>query len=128
MSGMHYNPCRSLQECGNRNLENVSTTHIIVFSIEGQASTRMQFTEPTYIVAKWGVGLEAAIFTLECTTQRRLQTVEEYKALSSDQREALYKKRQARGHKPAEKKVRSKGGGATDDLVKQLSALVAVMK
>ena len=52
---------------------------------------------------------------------------EEYKALSSDQRAALYKKRQARGHKPAEKKAGSKGVGATNELVKQVSALVAVM-
>ena len=53
---------------------------------------------------------------------------EEYKALSSDQRASLYKKRQARVHNPAENKVRSKKGGATDELAKQLSALVAVMK
>ena len=53
---------------------------------------------------------------------------EEYKALYSDQRSELYKKRQARGHKPAEKKFRSKGGGATYDPVKQVSPLVAVMK
>ena len=53
---------------------------------------------------------------------------EEYKALSSDQRAAIYEKRQARRYKPAHKKVRSKGGGATDDLVKQVSTLVAVMK
>ena len=55
-------------------------------------------------------------------------TKEEYKALFSDQRAALYKNRQDRGHKPAEKKVRSKGGGATDDLMKQVYALVAAMK
>ena len=53
---------------------------------------------------------------------------EEYKGLFSDQRAALYKKRQDRGHNPAENKVSSKEGGATDDLVKQVSALVAVMK
>ena len=47
---------------------------------------------------------------------------EEYMALYSEQREALYKKRQARGHNPAEKKVKSKGGGATDELVKQVSS------
>ena len=38
---------------------------------------------------------------------------EEYKALYYDQRSALYKKRQARGNKPAEEKVRFKGGGTT---------------
>ena len=53
---------------------------------------------------------------------------EEYQALSSDQGAALYKKRQARGHNPAEYKVRSKGGGATDELVKHVSAMVSVMK
>ena len=52
---------------------------------------------------------------------------EEYNALFSDQRVELYKKRQARLHNPAEKKVSSKGGGATDELVKQVSALVAIM-
>ena len=53
---------------------------------------------------------------------------EGYKELSSDQKEALYKKRKARGHKPAYKKVSPKGGGATDDLVKKVPALVDVMK
>ena len=53
---------------------------------------------------------------------------EEYKGLYYDQRAALYKKIKARGHKPAEKKVRSKGGDATDKLVNQVSALVDVMK
>ena len=52
---------------------------------------------------------------------------DEYKALYSNQGALLYKKRQARGAKPAEKNVRSKGGGATDYLVKQVSTLVAVM-
>ena len=52
---------------------------------------------------------------------------EEYKALYSDQRAALYKERQDRGHNPADKKVRYKVGGATDDLMKHLSALVSVM-
>ena len=52
---------------------------------------------------------------------------EEYKALSSNQRSELYKKSQARVHKPAEKEVSSKGGGATYELVKQVSALVVVM-
>ena len=51
-----------------------------------------------------------------------------YKALYSEHIAALYKKRQARLHKPAEKKVSSKGSGATDELVKQVSALVAVIK
>ena len=36
---------------------------------------------------------------------------EEYKAISSDLRAALYKKRQARGHNPAKKRIRPKGGG-----------------
>ena len=53
---------------------------------------------------------------------------EEQKAIYSDQRAELYNKRQARGHKPEEKKVRSKWGGATYELVKQVSTLVAVMK
>ena len=53
---------------------------------------------------------------------------EEYKALSSDPRASLYKKRQARGHKPTENKVMSKGGDASDDMVNQVSALVSVMK
>ena len=53
---------------------------------------------------------------------------EEYKSLSSDQIAALYKKIQARGHKPVEKKVRSKGGGSKEDLVKQVSAMVDVIK
>ena len=39
---------------------------------------------------------------------------EEYTALSYDQRAALYKKIQARVHKPAEKKIMHKGGGATN--------------
>ena len=52
---------------------------------------------------------------------------EEYKALSSDQITALYKKRQVRGHKPEEKKVNFKGGGPADELLKQVSVLLAVM-
>ena len=75
MAGMHSNPCKSLQECGDRNLENSLTAHIIVSSVEVQASTRMQPTEPTDISAKWGVGLEAARRTLKCATQRGLRTV-----------------------------------------------------
>ena len=39
---------------------------------------------------------------------------EEYMKICTDQRAALYKKRQARGHKPAEKRVKSKAGGAAD--------------
>ena len=35
----------------------------------------MQHIDPTDIEAKWGVGLEAARRTLECTTQRGLCTV-----------------------------------------------------
>ena len=35
----------------------------------------MQPIDPTDLVAKWGIGLEAARRTLECTTQRRLCTV-----------------------------------------------------
>ena len=53
---------------------------------------------------------------------------EEYKALYSDQRAEIYKKRQARRHNPAEKKVRSKGGYETEELKNQVSALVDVMK
>ena len=72
---MHSNPCYSLQEYGNGNLENVLTAHIIVLSVGGQASTWMQPTEPTDIEAKWGIGLESAHSTLECTTHRGIQTV-----------------------------------------------------
>ena len=52
---------------------------------------------------------------------------QEYKALSSDQISAFYKKMQVMVHKPAEKKVMSKGGGATEELMKQISGLVDVM-
>ena len=45
---------------------------------------------------------------------------EEYKALYSDQRSEIYKKRRTRRHKPADNKVRSKGGDGTDDIVKQV--------
>ena len=72
---MHLNSWKSLQECGNGNLDNVLTSHIIVSSVGGQASTRMQPKEPTDIAAKWGIGLDAARRTLECTTQRGLWTV-----------------------------------------------------
>ena len=75
MAGMHSNPCKYLQECGNGSLDNVLTAHIIVSSVGGQASTRMQPTEPTDLSARWGIGLEAARLTLECTTQRGLLTV-----------------------------------------------------
>ena len=53
---------------------------------------------------------------------------EGYKALSYDQRASIYKKIQDRVHNPVEEKVRSKGGGSTDELVKQVSALVDIMK
>ena len=53
---------------------------------------------------------------------------QEYKALSSDQISAFYKKMQVMVHKPAEKKVRSKGGYETEELKNQVSALVDVMK
>ena len=53
---------------------------------------------------------------------------EEYKALYSDHRAALYKKKQSRGHKPADKKVRSKWGGGIYELENQVSALLAFMK
>ena len=75
VAGMHLNPCKSLQECGNGNLENFLTAHIIVSSVGGQASTWMQPTEPTYLAEKWGIGLEAARCTLECTTKRVLWKV-----------------------------------------------------
>ena len=35
IEGMHSNPCKSLQECGNGNMENVLTSHIIVSSVGG---------------------------------------------------------------------------------------------
>ena len=54
--------------------------------------------------------------------------MEEYKAFYSDQRAALYKKRQVRGQKSSEKKFRPKRVGSTDEVVNQVSALVAVMK
>ena len=54
------------------NFENILTAHIIVSSFGGQASTRMQPTDPTDIAVKWGIGLELARRTLECTTQRGL--------------------------------------------------------
>ena len=75
MAGMHTNPCKSLQECGDENLEHGLTAHIIVFIVGGQASTRMQPTENTDLESKWGIGLEAASSTLECKTQRGLRTV-----------------------------------------------------
>ena len=53
---------------------------------------------------------------------------EEYKRFYFDHRAALYKKRQARGHKPAYKNVRSKGSGETDEILKQVSALADVIK
>ena len=56
-------------------MENILTAHIIVSSVGVQASTRMQTTEPTDLAEKWGIVLEAARGTFECTTQRGLQTV-----------------------------------------------------
>ena len=50
---MHSNTCKSLQEC-----ENVLTDRIIVSSIGGKASTRMQPTETTDIAVNWGVVTE----------------------------------------------------------------------
>ena len=44
MAGMHSNTYKSLQKYGDGNLENVLTAHIIVFSVGGQSSTRMQPT------------------------------------------------------------------------------------
>ena len=70
MVGTHTNTCNYLQECGKENLDNVLTAHIIVSSVGGQASNRMQPTDPTDTSAKWGIGLEAAHCTLECTTKR----------------------------------------------------------
>ena len=64
LSGMHTNPCKSLQEYGDGNLENVLTAHIIVSSVGRQASNRMQPTDPTDLAAKWGIILEAARLTL----------------------------------------------------------------
>ena len=75
VAGIHLNPYKSLQECGNGNLENVLTAHIIVSSVEGQASNRMQPIETNDLEAEWGIVLEAAHNTLECTTQRGLWTV-----------------------------------------------------
>ena len=37
LAGMHYNPCKSLQECRNGNLENILTAHIIMSSFGWQA-------------------------------------------------------------------------------------------
>ena len=75
MVGMHTNSCKYLQECGDRNLEHVLTAHIIGSSVGGQASTRMQPTEPTDIAEKWGIGLEGAHRILECTTKRVIRKV-----------------------------------------------------
>ena len=69
------NPCKALQECGDGNLEHVLTAHIIVSSVGGKASTRMQPTDPTDFAAKWEIGLEAARRALQCTTLRGLRTV-----------------------------------------------------
>ena len=56
VAGMHENPCKYLQKCGEGNLENVLTDHIIVFSVGGQASNQMKPIDPTDIVAKRGIG------------------------------------------------------------------------
>ena len=56
-------------------MENVLTAHIIVSSVRGKASTRVQPTELTDLAVKWGIGLEELRRTLECKTQRGLQTV-----------------------------------------------------
>ena len=69
------NPCKYLQEFVDRNLENLLTAHIIVSSVGGKASTRIQPTDPTDIAEKWGIGLESACRTLECTTLRGLRKV-----------------------------------------------------
>ena len=55
MAGMHINLCKSLQECGEINLEHVLTAHSIVSSVGGQASTWIKPTDPTNIEAVWGV-------------------------------------------------------------------------
>ena len=54
VEGMHANPCKSLQECGDGNLEHVLTAHIILSSVWVQASTRMQPKYPTDLAEKWG--------------------------------------------------------------------------
>ena len=56
-------------------MENVLTANIIVYSVRGQASNRMQPTYLTDIVAKWGIELEAARCKLEGTTHMILLTV-----------------------------------------------------
>ena len=58
VAGMHMNPFASLQECGDGNLENFLTAHIVVFNVGEQDSTRMQPTYPTDHSEKWGIGLE----------------------------------------------------------------------
>ena len=49
VAGMHTNPCKSLRECRDKNLENVLTAHITVSSFRWQASTQIQPTDPTDI-------------------------------------------------------------------------------
>ena len=75
MAVMHSNPCKSLQKLGDGTLDNVLTDRIIVFSVRGKASTRIQPTEPSDLAINFGIVLEAARHTLECTTHRGLQTV-----------------------------------------------------
>ena len=52
MAEIHLNPCKSLQESRNGNLDNVLTAPIIVSSVGVQDSTRMQPTEPNDLAAK----------------------------------------------------------------------------
>ena len=75
MAQIHTNPCKSLYECGDENLDNVLTAHIIASSVGGKSPTRMQPTDLTDPAENWGVGLESARLTLECTTQRGIRTV-----------------------------------------------------
>ena len=75
MAGMHLNPFKYLQECGDGNLDNFLTARIIVSSVGGQASTWMKLAEPIDFAAKWGIGLEVARCTLKCKNHRGLRTV-----------------------------------------------------
>ena len=47
VSGMHTNTSKYIQEYGDRKLEHVLTARIILSSVGGQASTRIQPTDPT---------------------------------------------------------------------------------
>ena len=75
VSGMHKNPCKSLQECEDGNLDNVFTAQNIFSCVAWQASTRIQPTDPNDLAEKWGIGLEAANRTFECKTYRGVLTV-----------------------------------------------------